>query len=255
MDKRYKFLFSFFLSLIVVFFISSCGKKKPEDIKEFQELITELDHRNADIMQKRQEIQDILQAYNQSVPEEKKVKFNFGDGQVMTPEEEKTIRELLQKEKDVSYQGLLKQVVEKNSDIENLQRQIAELQSRLPKPYDVKRGDTHYKLCVKYVMEVEGLSRAQADSLVDRVALITDLVKGFQVWFYYNNGVFGTFVTQGTAKISPSRLARITRRKVIEEARAQGRTQAFEEIMDSLQRHSMYDSLQEKPMNDTTMKK
>lgn len=235
----------------IAFSLFSCGKKNPESIQDFQELIGELDKRNADIMQQRQEIQDILHAYNQSVPEEKKVKFNFGDGEVMTPEEEKIIRDLLQNERDVSYQGLLKQVVEKNSDIERLQAELADLQARMPKPYDVKRGDTHYKLCVKYLSEVEGLSRAKADSLVDRVALVTELVRGFQVWFFYKDGVFGTFVTQGTAKISPSRFARITKRRALEEARVQGRKQAFDEIMDSIQRQSMYENIHENVKPDS----
>lgn len=238
------------ISLMIA--VWSCGQKKPGDIKEFQELITELDSRNADIMQKRQEIQDILHAYNQSVPDDKKVNFTFDSGQTLTPEEEKTLRELLQNEKDVSYQGLLQQVIDKNRDISSLRDQLADLQAKLPKPYDVKRGDTHYKLCVKYLTEIEKLPRASADSLVDRVALITDLVKGFQVWFFYKDGVFGTFVTQGTAKISPSRLARITRRKALDDARKQGRTQAFEEIMDSLQRTSMYNQYDEPTPPDTT---
>lgn len=248
-----------FLSLVVIvavmMTIFSCGKKKPEDIKDFQELITELDSRNADIMTKKQEIHDIVQAYNQTVPDERKIKFTPADGKSLSPDEEQVLKDLLQKEKDVSYQGLLHQVIEKNSEIKNLLEQLADIQSRLPKPYDVKRGDTHYRLCTKYLMEMEGLTRAKADSLIDRVALITDLVKGFQVWFYYKDGVFGTFVTQGTAKISPSRLARINRRKTIDEARSQGRNQAFEEIMDSLQRHSMYDSLQEGVRIDTASTK
>lgn len=242
------------LLLAAGFFLSACGPKKPQDIKDFQELLTELDGRNADIMKKKQEIQDILQAYNQSVPEEKKVKFTPSDGNPLTGDQEKLLKDLLQNEKDVSYQGLLRQVIDKNDEIRGLQEKIAELEARLPKPYDVKRGDTHYRLCLKYLTEVEGLSRQRADSLIDRVAMVADLVKGFQVWFYYKDGIFGTFVTQGTARISPSRLARVNRRKVIDEARAQGRTQAFEEILDSIRRESMPDTIGRPAASDSARK-
>ncbi len=240
------------LLLAAAFLLSACGPKKPQDIKDFQELLTELDGRNADIMKKKQEIQDILQAYNQSVPEDRKVKFTPSDGNPLTADQEKLLKDLLQQEKDVSYQGLLRQVIEKNDEIRGLQEKIADLEARLPKPYDVKRGDTHYRLCLKYLTEVEGLSRPRADSLIDRVAMVADLVKGFQVWFYYKDGIFGTFVTQGTARISPSRLARVNRRKVIDEARAQGRTQAFEEILDSIRRETMPDTIGQPAAADST---
>jgi hypothetical protein len=71
---------------------------------------------------------------------------------------------------------------------------------------------------------------------VARVALTGDIIEGFHVWFLYRDTMFGTFVTQGDAHISPTVFAKVVKNNLLEQARKQGRHEAFESILDSLKR-------------------
>jgi hypothetical protein len=50
------------------------------------------------------------------------------------------------------------------------------------------------------------------------------MVPGFRVWLYYNKetDVFGTFVTQGDAKINPNKLARLANQRRTDAAYSDG---------------------------------
>jgi hypothetical protein len=163
------------------------------------------------------------------------------------------LEDMLRQEQDVSYQGLLKRIIERDDEIAKLHEEVDKLQRVLPKPYDVKRGDNHYKICFKYLTDVEKVPKDSTDKLIDRVALIDELVPGFQIWLYFKDGVFGTFVTQGKARISPNTFRYVTRKQAVEKAKEQAR----QEVRDSLMR--MQDTVALKKMDmqmlqDTTRK-
>ena len=84
-------------------------------------------------------------------------------------------------------------------------------------------------------MEVEHLDKNKAEELVDKVRLIEELLPGFQVWLFYKDNTFGTFVTQGKAKISPNRFAYITRRQALERANMQGKQSVYDSLMQAQQ--------------------
>jgi len=125
----------------------------------------------------------------------------------------------------------LKEIIQKNDEISSLKEEIFKIQQQLPKPYDVKKGDSHYKVCLKYLTEVEKLPKDKADELIDKVRLIEELLPGFQVWLFYKDNTFGTFVTQGKAKISPNRFAYITRKQALERANLEGKQSVYDSIM------------------------
>jgi membrane-associated HD superfamily phosphohydrolase len=60
---------------------------------------------------------------------------------------------------------------------------------------------------VKFLTEKKGLPSEKAREILDKMAVVEDMVPGFQVWMMYDEttGVFGSFVTQGTASITPRR--------------------------------------------------
>jgi hypothetical protein len=89
---------------------------------------------------------------------------------------------------------------------------------------------------MNYLSSRHHLSKQTADSLVARVGLTSDIIEGFDVWFLYQDGVFGTFVTQGDARVSPTVFAKVVKKHLIDQARQQGHEAAFETILDSLKR-------------------
>jgi hypothetical protein len=239
-----KLLSVFFMFSLV--FLMSCGGNKVDNIQDFQTLVTKIDEKNNDINSKQNEIQDMIKRYNQAVPEGKRVDINFADtAQGLNMKQKQLLEDMLKQEKDVSYNGLLKDIIGKNDQIASLQDEIYKMQQQMPKPYDVKRGDSHYKVCFKYLTEIEHLDKNKADELIDKVRLIDEMVPGFQVWLFYKDNVFGTFVTQGKAKISPNRFAYVTRKQALEKSMMQGRQSVYDSI---LQAQQQADSLKVAPV-------
>ncbi len=228
---------SFIPVTLMLFFFFGCGSDKVDNIQDFQTLVQKIDERNQDINAKQNDITELIRKYNQNVPEGKRVDIVFGDTTMgMNAKQKQIVEDLLKQEKDVTWNGLLKEIIQKNDEISSLKEEIFKAQQQLPKPYDVKRGDTHEKVSMKYLMEVEKLDKKKAEELVDKVRLIEELLPGFQVWLFYKDDVFGTFVTQGKAKISPNRFAYITRKQALERANTQGRQSVYDSLMQAQQK-------------------
>lgn len=228
---------SFIPVILMLFFFFGCGSDKVDNIQDFQTLVQKIDQKNQDINSKQSEITELIRKYNQNVPEGKRVDIVFGDTAMgMNVKQKQIVEDLLKQEKDVTWNGLLKEIIQKNDEISSLKEEIFKVQKQLPKPYDVKRGDTHEKVCMKYLLEVEKLDKKKAEELVDKVRLIEELLPGFQVWLFYKDDVFGTFVTQGKAKISPNRFAYITRKQALERANMQGKQSVYDSLMHAQQK-------------------
>ncbi len=113
------------------------------------------------------------------------------------------LRRKLEAEEDVTYQGLVKDILSKQERIDDLRAEIEELKGRLPVPVVVQRGDNHLGIAMDYLTNEIGLSEEEAKEAVLRSLLTDRLVAGHEVWNFYENGVYGTAVTQGSAKVSP----------------------------------------------------
>ncbi|MEW6455674.1 MAG: hypothetical protein AB1410_03010 [Acidobacteriota bacterium] len=109
----------------------------------------------------------------------------------------------------------LKQTIsEKDSEISRLNEEIKRLQEQIPVAHTVEKGDSHYNISMDYLMKDKGLGEEEARNLLKSVKLFHPLLIGFKIWNYYFNKVFGTFITQGEAKISPGKLYRIEKKKI-----------------------------------------
>ena len=131
----------------------------------------------------------------------------------LTDEQKKVLEERIKNEKNSSYQALLQEVIDKDKEIGQLNTKLAKLKAELPKPDIARAGDNHYSLAMRFLRR-KGLSEAQARKLVSRVNIMEKLAPGFEVYHFYADGVYGTWVSQGRARISPSDLIRQEREKI-----------------------------------------
>ncbi|MBN1447866.1 MAG: hypothetical protein JXA28_08030 [Bacteroidetes bacterium] len=221
------------LVIVATGFLSACGGKQMS-IEEFQSMAREAEERSSSIANLQEEVRDILQSYNQTVGESRLLVLQLDPDYGLSEEEITRLERHIDSETDASCRDLLHQILGLQQRIGIEHARLHEITERLPEPHRVVRGENHYSLCLHYLTEEHGLSRAQADSLVARVALSGDIIEGFHVWFYYQNGLFGTFVTQGEAHISPTVFAKVVKKHLIDQARREGRGEAFEQILDSL---------------------
>jgi len=131
----------------------------------------------------------------------------------LTDEQKKALEERIKNEKNSSYQALLQEVLDKDKEIKDLNGKLAKLKAELPKPDIARPGDSHYGMAIRFLRK-KGLSEAEARKLVSRVNIMEKMAPGFEVYHFYANGVYGTWVAQGRAKITPSELVRQEREKI-----------------------------------------
>ena len=216
------------LMVTVLAAVIGCGGKV-SSVDEFARLVGTIQNKNKEIGERNKEIMDAVQKFNAN---------RKADEQIVLPdslmglnkEQLKLVQEMVTKEQDATYKGLLNQVIEKNSQIQKLASDLEDVKSKLPKPYVVKGGDSHYKVCFEYLTKEKSIPADKANELLQQTFLADDVLEGFNIWLYYNDGVFGTFVSQGSVKISPNAFKNIIRKSQIDAAKASGREEAMKEM-------------------------
>jgi predicted nucleic acid-binding Zn-ribbon protein len=232
--------------VVVVLVFHFLSRRQPAEVKNFQELVMHVDKLNGQIMDREGKIMDLVRKYNISHPN---ASFDTSGISAMglSPEQAEILSKRVAQEKDVSYRGILQEVIDLNTQVSDLNKQLDDIRAQLPKPYEVQQGDSHFKVCLEWLTTEKGVPEDEAVKLIEQTSLTTELLPGFEVWNYYeapkNEGdkaVFGTFVTQGTAKLSPNALARATKRRIDSERQnlIQARNQKEEEVKDLEQRRS-----------------
>jgi len=131
----------------------------------------------------------------------------------LSDDQKKALEDRIKAEKDSSYKALLQEVIDKDKEIQSLNEKIAKLKSILPKPDVAREGENHYAMAIRFLKK-KGISENEAKRLVSRVNIMEKMAPGFEVYHFYSNGVYGTWVTQGKAKITPNDLIKEEREKV-----------------------------------------
>jgi len=209
---------SLFLALIATLALVGCGEKKPsyEDFLRAQKQINE---KQQEILKQSDELSKVIKEVNAKYPDQQ-IKLDSSLG--LSPEQEKKLSEIIQKESDISTKTMLQKIIDSDKKIEELNQQIKSIEEKLPKPYVVKKGDATRKVAMDYLVDIQKLSKEEAKKLVDQTGLFDEIVPGNYIYLYYNDGVFGAFVTQGTAKYSPQVYKRAMREKRENEAYERG---------------------------------
>ncbi len=218
--------------VVIVLVFHFMSRKKPEEVRNFQELVMKVDKLNTQISDREGQLMDLVRKYNASHPNEA-----FDTTGISTlglsPEQAELLQKRVSSEKDVSYRGLLQDILQLTGEVDKLNADLLDIRSKLPAPQEVNQGDSHFKLCMEFLQN-KGVTEEEAMKLIEQTALTTELLPAFEVWNYYNDGVFGTFVTQGAARLSPNAVARATKRKIDSERQTliQARNQKEEEVKD-----------------------
>jgi predicted nucleic acid-binding Zn-ribbon protein len=152
----------------------------------------------------------------------------------LTDEQKAALEDRIKAEKNSSYQALLQEVLDKDKEIKDLNGKIARLRAVLPRPDLAKENDSHYGLAMRFLRR-KGIPEAKAKVLISRVLIMEKLAPGFEVFHFYNNGVYGTWVAQGKAAISPTELQAEEKAKIEgERDEAKEKAQKLEEELADL---------------------
>ena len=187
--------------------VSTACKREDPQIKELTQKAAEADKAN--------------QQLNQAGTDQQKKLAQAGVNDIkpnaetlqLTEDQKKALEERIKNEKNSSYQALLQEVLDKDKEIKELNTKLAKLKAVLPKPDLAKPNDSHYGMSMRFLKK-KGVSEADAKKLISHVAILDKLAPGFEVYHFYANGAYGTWVSQGKAKITPNDLMRQEREKV-----------------------------------------
>ena len=135
------------------------------------------------------------------------------DTMQLTDDQRKALEERIKNEKNSSYQALLQEVIDKDKQIKDMNDKLDKLKSELPKPDVAHANDSHFGLAMRFLKK-QGLSTHDAKKLIDNVNIMDKLAPGMEVYHFYSNGVYGTWVAKGRSRISPSELNRQERAKI-----------------------------------------
>ncbi|MBN2399058.1 MAG: hypothetical protein JXI33_01820 [Candidatus Aminicenantes bacterium] len=200
--------------LVLAYFVfrGPAGPQVPPKIKQMQETVQQIQKLEAGIQEKQNEVFTILSEYKnktgQDLPE-----INIMN---LSPEQKKVLEDKIKNEKDVSIKSLLQDILDKNEDIQSLNARLQELEAMLPKPHVVEKGENHYQIAMNYLLNEKGIDKTRAMELVERTALFEPIIPGFKVWNFYAEDEYGTFITQGTAPISPNQIQRKIKKELVD---------------------------------------
>lgn len=134
----------------------------------------------------------------------KKAGLGFEDESTeeLTPEQRALLEDRISKERG-GRRNLLQEILEKDKRIGELRARVESLSKGLPESHIAAAGDRHDRIAMNFLLS-RGVAADAAYQIVSKLQLDDALIPGFRVWTYYANGQFGTWVTQGTAGISPA---------------------------------------------------
>jgi DNA repair exonuclease SbcCD ATPase subunit len=213
--KGYYIIGALLLVILVLLLFVFKGKKGPETspkMKQMEETVQQIQKLEAGIQEKQNEVFTVLNEYKKKTGKELP-EINIMN---LSPEQKKVLEDKIKNEKDVSIKSLLQDILDKNNDIQNLNARLQELEAMLPKPHVVEKGENHYQIAMNFLLNEKGVEKTRAMELVERTALFEPIIPGFKVWNFYADDEYGTFITQGTAPISPNQIQRKVKKELVD---------------------------------------
>lgn len=160
-------------------------------------------------MQERtQELEDGTRERNRAVQQQRGALKRAGVGvdgdasEELTPEQRALLEERVARERG-SRKNLLQEILDQDVKIRDLRTRLETIAKGLPASHVAVEGDRHDRIAMNFLL-AQGVAADAAYQIVSKLNLDDALIPGFRVWTYYANGQFGTWVTQGTAGISPA---------------------------------------------------
>ena len=215
-----------FIGLFALFLLGCSKDEGPvSSMQELKERVDKINDLNKQADKKRGELFATIREFNKNRPENEQYDIAKIDTMLGESEQE-LLRTMFKNEQDITYKGLLKNILDKNAEIGDLRGEIADLYKQLPKPYLVKQGDTQYEIVMDFLVKDKGLSIKEAEKVAMQTAMVDDILPGNQVWLLFYEGNVGTYVTQGKAYMSPLRYQVVAKKQLIEKSKALGSREA-----------------------------
>lgn len=216
--KNKRLLIYFIVALIVIviagyfLFREKFAAAGSPQLRQMQAVVNKVRNLETDIQENQDEIFSLMREYKEKTGGE----LPAGNFLNLTAEEQRILEQKIKEEHDVSIKTLLDDILEKNSEITELRSEIEKLEKLLPAPHIVQIGENHFQIAMEFLLNEKNVEKEKALELIERSLLFDPLVPGFKVWNFYDGEEYGTFITQGSADISPNEVGRRSKKKLID---------------------------------------
>ncbi|MCK4766159.1 MAG: hypothetical protein KAW12_28430 [Candidatus Aminicenantes bacterium] len=181
-------------------------------LRQMQQTVTKVRDLETDIQEKQNEMFSLMKDYKEETGKDLPP-LKLLD---LSEEERMILEEKIRNEQDVSLKAMLNDLLDKNKEIGELKSELEKLEKLLPAPHMVQAGENHYQLAMDYLLNEKGVEKKKAMELIERALLFDPLVPGFKVWNFYSGDEYGTFITQGSAAVSPNAVRRKSKKKLVD---------------------------------------
>lgn len=201
------------LAAVVLILFLSCKSKESAAVSSQMKEVQKIAKLEKQISEKQEKLNELIRQYVKEGGKD----LGLVVDQSLGPEQRAILEKKLQNEEGIGYKDLISDILKQQKEIEDLKVQVQELEKKLPAPVLVKKGDRHFDIAMNFLTKEKGLDEATAKKLIYQTNIMDELVPGFKVWNFYDNGVYGTFVTQGDAAVSPYGVIQAAKSKLISE--------------------------------------
>ena len=165
-------------------------------VQSLEALAAEYDKLQSDAEARNRQMADLLRRYQQRGGQ---LPPSFGSD--LTEEQRRALAERMQQERG-NLRSLVQEILDKDRELTELRQKADAARQGLPEFVEAKEGDRHDRVILEF-LRGRGASELASRRLVAEINLQEPLLPGSRVWLYYENGQFGTWVTQGNASMSP----------------------------------------------------
>jgi hypothetical protein len=194
-----------------ILLLSGCRSKESAAMAEQMKQVQKIAKLEKQITEKQDKMNLLIRQYAQDGGKDLGMVLD----QNMSPDQRALLEKKLQNEEGIGYKDLISDILKQQKELEDLKVQVQDLEKKLPSPTLTKRGDKHFNIAMDYLTKEKGLDEATAKKLIYQTNIMDELVPGFKVWNFYDNGVYGTFVTQGDAAVSPYGVIQAAKTKLV----------------------------------------
>ncbi len=181
-------------------------------INQMGRLTAKIGELETEIRKKQNELFNALTEYSQKTGEPPPAL----NGLKLSDDDKKMLKNKIANEADNSLKTLLEDILKRDSEIAGLKAKMGEYETLLPPPRTANGKESHYQIAMEYLMKERGVKKERALWLVERTVLFEPMISGFRVWNFYSGDEFRSFVTQGSADISPRELKKVAQKYLID---------------------------------------
>ena len=212
----YFFIISFAIIILIIFYFfipNMLGNRENSttQLRQMRRLVSQIGRLETEVQKKRKALLNFLKEYGNKTGKPLPSLSALG----LSNEEKEGLKEKIVRTNDIDTKELIKKILDKDIEISEIEGEINRYDTLLPTPYIVIGQEAHYEIAMDFLVNKKKVEKDEALRMIERVALFDPLKPGFRVWNFYSGGGFVTFITQGTAEISPNEHRRLAKQFLI----------------------------------------